>query len=385
MFKLGKCKSRILGLLLFFILGTLTPVSNLEKTSNFPKNYIEESKTVFSFRDKGLSFFAKRDNRKREPIKVYPGGNVVALKMNTDGVLVLSIGHVKNNNGEILQPARGKLKAGDIIYKVNNKVIQNKEQLRNLVEESLEGDEVVLTISRLDEIIEVAIIPINSYETGDNKIGLWVRDSTQGIGTVTYISEDKKKYAALGHGILDIDTKQLMKVKEGEVSFTNILSVNKGKKGTPGELIGEISGYEKFGTIEKNTGLGVVGYIDDNFEKNNSNFQGKLVEVGKKENIEIGKAVILSNINNKGIKEYEIFIDKINIKNNNGKGITLTIVEEELINKTGGIVQGMSGSPILQNGKIIGAITHVFVQNPEKGYGIFIEDMIKIGELSKEI
>lgn len=377
MFKIRKVIN--ITLLVVFFSAVIVSVDN---TESYKLDAKEEIVSVFKIVKPKKNLFALEDKNKKESIKVYPGGNAVALKMNTDGVLVLNIGHIQNINGDIVQPSKEKLKVGDIIYKVNDKTIQNKEQLRQIVKETKEKEEVIITINRTGEIKDVSIIPIKVYGTEEKKIGVWVRDSTQGIGTITYVSEDMKTYGALGHGILDIDTKQLMKVKDGEVSFTNIVSINKGRKGSPGELIGEIKGYEKLGTIEKNTRLGVLGYIDED-TVNREQLNKNLMEIGYKEEVKVGKATILSNINNEEIKEYEIFIDKVDIKSKDGKGITLTIIGDELIEKTGGIVHGMSGSPILQNGKIIGAVTHVFVQNPEKGYGIFIEDMLRESEMKK--
>ncbi len=309
---------------------------------------------------------------KEESLKVYPSGKAVTIKMNTEGVLVLSIGNVNDTEGNIIKPCQGKLKVGDIIYKVNGIDVESKEELSELIENSV-GD-LVLTVKQGEKINDVTISPVQSIDDKKNKIGIWVRDSTQGIGTVTFISEDKKEFYALGHGIMDIDTRELMTVKEGEANFTEITSVQKGKKGVPGELIGEIKIGNNFGSIESNEQNGVHGLVSDNYV-NNINME--LMEVAQKEDVKVGPAKILSNIDSDDVKEYDVFIDKVNMRDDSSKSITLTITDKYLLEKTGGIVQGMSGSPIIQNEKIVGAVTHVFVQEPKKGYGIFLEDMLK--------
>lgn len=304
--------------------------------------------------------------------KVYPSGDAVAIKMNTEGVLVLNIGSVNDTEGKILKPSKDKLKVGDIIYKVDDVDIENKEQLSEIIENS-DGD-LIFTIKEGEEIKKISITPCKSIEDEKYKIGVWVRDSTQGIGTVTFVSEDKNNFYALGHGILDIDTKELMTVKNGEASTTEIISIEKGKKGVPGELIGEIKTGEVFGTIDENRENGVKGTLEEDYRESLTS-ELELVEVGRKEEVLIGPATILTNIDSEMVKSYDIFIDKIDIHKDSSKSITLTITDKELLEKTGGIVQGMSGSPIIQNGKIVGAVTHVFVQDPKRGYGIFIEDM----------
>ncbi len=302
---------------------------------------------------------------------VYPGGNAIAIKMNTDGVLVLNIGYVNDEDGNIVKPSNDKLKVGDIIYKVNGNEITTKEDLKKEIEES-EGD-VTLSIKSNEEFTDITVTPAVSIEDGKRKLGVWVRDSTQGIGTTTYITEDKNKFASLGHGIMDIDTRELMTVRDGTATITEINSIQKGKKGVPGELIGEIESDVIFGSIEENKKNGVFGYVSEDCK---DNITGDLIEIGDKEDIKIGPATILSNVNSNEVKEYDIFIDNINYKEKSGKNMTITITDKELLDETGGIVQGMSGSPIIQDNKLIGAVTHVFVQDPKKGYGIFIEDMM---------
>ncbi len=347
----------------------------VEKDNSFFTKEVE----VFSNKSKSSSLeldvlgitFKTVEINPNETKKVYPGGNAISITMSTDGVLVLSIGNVNDIEGNILKPSEGKLNVGDIIYKVDGVTVENKEQLSELIKSS--DGEVLLTVKQGEELNEILIEPSKSIEDEEYKIGIWVRDSTQGIGTVTYITEDKEEFYALGHGITDIDTRELMTVKDGEASLTKIISVQKGKKGVPGELIGEIKTGETFGNIVGNKEIGVYGKLDVDYKEE---IDKELMEVGRKEDIKTGPATILSNIDSDTIKSYDIFIEKVDLHNSTSKGITLTITDKELIEKTGGIVQGMSGSPIIQDGKIVGAVTHVFVNDPLKGYGVFIENMM---------
>jgi len=202
-----------------------------------------------------------------------------------------------------------------------------------------------------------------------------VRDSTQVIGTITYLDPNTGKFAALGHGILDVDTRKLMTVRYGDVMKTEIKSVKKGKKGLPGELIGDIKTDEVIGQVRLNNEYGLYGKLDN---PNSWSSLGSPVKIGLQNEVEEGPAVIISNVDGITAKEYDIYIESIN-KNSqdDSKGMVIRITDEELLEKTNGIVQGMSGSPIIQNNKLVGAVTHVFVQDPSKGYGIFIEKMLQ--------
>ncbi len=226
-----------------------------------------------------------------------------------------------------------------------------------------------------NEVIEVSIPIIKSIVDGSNKIGIWVRDSTQGIGTMTYINPVTKEFGALGHGILDIDTKDLMLVKKGSAYLSSVVSVTKGTKGVPGELVGEITVKDKIGSITENKEQGIYGFID-NIE--NLDIIYEPLEIASFEEIEEGEAEILCSIDKTGIKKYKVNIENLNKNHKNHKNFVVEIIDESLLNATSGIVQGMSGSPIIQNNKIIGAVTHVFVQDPKKGYGIYIKSMIDV-------
>lgn len=306
-------------------------------------------------------------------VEVVPCGMTVGVRFETEGIMVLGTGAVTAADGEIRRPSEGILKSGDILLEANGKKLENKERFIEMVENLKNETPIELRIKRDNEIITSVVIPCMSKEENKYMLGVWLRDSTQGIGTITYYNPLIKTFGALGHGILDVDTKKLMTVRSGKLMQSNITSVRKGKKGSPGELIGEINEDKVVGTIKMNTGLGLYGHVNEAYslptDKMKISLQGQIHE---------GPAVIRSNISGNETKSYDVYIESVNkYSSDESKGMVIRITDQELITKTNGIVQGMSGSPIIQDGKLAGAVTHVFVQNPLKGYGIFIENMMK--------
>lgn len=303
--------------------------------------------------------------------KVIPGGMTVGIRINTNGVMVLRTEHVSDINGMTHKPAEDILYPGDLIVSVNGRLAENKEVLQEEISSS-EGA-IELSIKREGELFESTITPIKCPQDNVSKIGAWVRDSTQGIGTVTYINPNTMKFGALGHGIMDVDTKKLMSVGNGSVWDADVKSIKKGKRGVPGELVGDIVLGKSLGEVRMNNAYGLYGVMNNDIEW----LDESTVAVASKDEVTTGPAHILTNIGGDCVSKYDIVIESLN-KNScdNSKGIVIRIVDDGLLDKTNGIVQGMSGSPIIQNDKIIGAITHVFVQEPTKGYGIFIEHML---------
>ncbi len=301
--------------------------------------------------------------------KLVPSGASIGVRINTEGVMVLGVSSFVGEDNEEYAPAENILKAGDMILKVNDTEIDSKETLINCIENN---SLLNLEIKRNEDILNVSITPAKAAD-GKNKIGVWVRDSTQGIGTLTYYNPETKQFGALGHAILDVDTQKIMSVKDGKIMEATILDTKKSEEGSPGELIGEIKSDTSIGNIYLNCETGIYGEITDE-----SVFDGqKALEIGLKDEVQLGKATILANIDGDKIEEFEIEIVSINKYNlNNSKSMVIKITDEDLLSRTNGIVQGMSGSPIIQNGKIIGALTHVFVNDPSKGYAIFIENML---------
>ncbi|NLP34513.1 MAG: SpoIVB peptidase [Clostridiales bacterium] len=305
-------------------------------------------------------------------IELIPCGFPIGIYVETDGILVLGNGRITGNDGLNYEPVNNKLKSGDYILAIDDKKIKDKEELIEEIQNS-NGDDIKLLVRRNDEEITVRVTPVKATD-GKYKIGAWIRDDTQGIGTLTFTST-KGDFGALGHGITDIDTGLLMEISDGTVYAADIMSIIRGKEGVPGELIGMIrqSNKYKIGNIEKNTLQGIFGKIDYNYNwlLNQGTF-----EIGLKQEVQKGPATILCTVKDK-VEEFNIQIESVDISNSNhSKGIVIRITDERLLEMTGGIVQGMSGSPIIQNNKIIGAVTHVFIQDSTKGYGTFIENMV---------
>lgn len=311
-----------------------------------------------------------------ETMELIPCGTPIGISVETDGILVLGNGRITGVDGLNYEPANNKLKSGDYILSINNKEINYKEELIAEIQKS-GGKDVRLKVRRNGEIINVKVTPVSSAD-GNYKIGTWIRDDTQGIGTLTFISTNGH-FGALGHGVTDIDTGLLMEISNGSIYDAEILTIVKGKEGEPGELIGMIRQSEKYriGNITDNTYQGIFGDVNNKYRLD-SEFQP--LKMGFKQEVKIGKAYIRCMVEGR-IADYEIEIQKVDMSNtNHSKGIIIKITDEQLLNKTGGIVQGMSGSPIIQNNKIIGAVTHVFIQDSTKGYGTFIENMVNILE-----
>lgn len=298
-------------------------------------------------------------------------GNPVGLYMETQGVLIVDTGEITNQNGIALEPAANIVQPGDYILEVNGKTVSRKRELIAEIE-NCQGENVELVVNRKGEEIPLSLEPVLTQEE-NYKLGIWVRDNTQGIGTMTYVDE-KGRFGALGHGISDTDTGELLDVSGGELYQAQIVSIIRGAQGVPGELSGYIE-YEdekKIGTIEKNTDIGIFGQIFSDTQ-----ISGEKVKIGYKQEVKKGKAQILMQLEGK-VEYYDIEITDIySSQQDTNKSFQIQVTDPELLAKTGGIVQGMSGSPILQDGKLIGAVTHVFVQDSSKGYGIFIENMLE--------
>ena len=298
-------------------------------------------------------------------------GNPVGLYMETQGVLIVDTGEITNQNGIALEPAANIVQPGDYILEVNGKTVSRKRELIAEIEDC-QGENVELVVNRKGEEIPLSLEPVLTQEE-NYKLGIWVRDNTQGIGTMTYVDE-KGRFGALGHGISDTDTGELLDVSGGELYQAQIVSIIRGAQGVPGELSGYIE-YEdekKIGTIEKNTDIGIFGQIFSDTQ-----ISGEKVKIGYKQEVKKGKAQILMQLEGK-VEYYDIEITDIySSQQDTNKSFQIQVTDPELLAKTGGIVQGMSGSPILQDGKLIGAITHVFLNDPTRGYGIDVNTMLQ--------
>lgn len=305
--------------------------------------------------------------------QIMPCGIPIGIYLQTNGVMIIGTGKVTDSNGNVSYPAENIILENDYIFSLNDIEVNTKSQLTFLINKYGSKD-IILGIRRNGNEIKVKVTPV-CVGNNEYKIGIWVRDDSQGIGTLTFITKDGK-FGALGHGISDVDTGKLLGSINGILYKADIWGIKKGKNGSPGGLLGSIS-YEKnkeYGTINSNTNHGIFGQANEMLI-NECTFE--YMDIGLKQDVKKGKAIIRCTVDGT-IKDYEIEIIKVDYSNSHrNKGMVIEITDEELLDKTGGIVQGMSGSPIVQNGKIIGAVTHVFINNSTKGYGIFIENMLK--------
>lgn len=307
-----------------------------------------------------------------QDIRLKPAGIPIGIYVKTKGVLVVGIGEFEGENGQKYSPAKYIFQTGDYILEINDQEVNTKKELINIINHS-DGQEMVFQVQRKDAVIEVKAKP-EQNKNGEYKMGIWVRDNAQGVGTMTYIDENGS-FGALGHGINDIDTSTLMSLSKGTLYQTEIIGITRGSVGSPGELTGFIEYDDEniMGDITANTTRGIFGVCTEEVA---SRTTGDYLPLGLKQEIEIGPAQILCSLGEEA-RTYDVEIVEIHLENNNvNRGIVLEITDPELLAVTGGIVQGMSGSPILQKGKLIGAVTHVLVQDPAKGYGIFIEEML---------
>lgn len=301
---------------------------------------------------------------------VVPVGKAIGMKLYTEGVLVVGMSEIE---GQKPYEASG-IEAGDKIIEVNNEEISSTDELIECVNNSNGKNVEIKYISKQEE----KTASIEPVKTSDNeyKLGLWVRDAAAGVGTLTFYEPSTGQFGALGHGINDVDTYELIDIASGELVTTNILEIVRGTDGAPGEIRGSIDNGVTIGKILKNTNVGIYGSVESFAKAVNSN--AKEMEVANRNEIQTGKAEILCELENGKTESYEIEIQKIFIDNNeNNKSMLIKVTDEELLEKTGGIIQGMSGAPIIQNGKFIGAVTHVLVSDSTMGYAVFGDMMIK--------
>lgn len=307
-----------------------------------------------------------------EDQELIPVGVPIGIYVKTDGILVIGVGEFAGQDGVSYSPAKYVLKSGDYIQKLNGETVTEKDDFIERIEKC-GGREVVLTVQRDGEIMELKVQPVCN-QNGAYKIGVWVRDNAQGVGTMTFIDADGN-FGALGHGINDVDTSTLMDMDDGTLYQTEIVSIKKGQNGTPGEMTGMIVYSEDriLGDIKSNSLQGIFGVCND---KAQALATQEPLPIGLKQEIKKGPAQILCTVDGTP-KYYDVEITAVHLDHDNvNRGIELKVTDEKLLAITGGIVQGMSGAPIIQDGKFIGAVTHVLVQDSTRGYGIFIENML---------
>lgn len=306
--------------------------------------------------------------------KVIPLGNLAGLKLYTEGVLVVGLDQIEGEDGKIYKPYEELgIEQGDSIIKINNDEVDTTEELLECVSKS-KGKTISITYLKDGKTIESSVTPV---KTGDNtyKLGLWVRDAAAGVGTLSFYDPSTNSIASLGHGIQDVDTGEMVDISSGEFVTSEIVNIQKGEEDNPGRIEGSIEESSTIGGIYSNTRFGVYGYITNKEILNLDESQA--MEVALRNEIEEGDATIICTLEDGVKEEYSIKIQKI-FRNNNedNKSMIIKVTDERLLEKTGGIIQGMSGSPIMQNGKFVGVLTHVLVSDPTTGYGVFADLMV---------
>lgn len=306
--------------------------------------------------------------------EVYPSGQIVGIYTLSNGIFVIDTCEIETAEGSFINPTGYKLRSGDYILEIDGQSMKSKEEMIEIIKAS-NGMEMLFTICRNGEERVESLTPVMS-KSGEYMLGIWIKDDLAGVGTITYVDEDGE-FGALGHGMGDGKTNELLEVKGGDIYLSNIIGIQKGEAGTPGEIKSVIKyGFNNhIGCVEMNNSKGIYGVIDKDDKKKIE--KGELFQVGAKQEIEVGEAQIISEISGER-KYYTVEITYVDyLAVNTNKGIHVKVVDEELLDLTGGIVQGMSGSPIIQNGKLVGAVTHVLINDPTSGYGIFMEEMLE--------
>lgn len=311
-----------------------------------------------------------------------PSGQLIGVKLNVEGIFVVGFSDIDNSKFSRQSPALlNGLQMGDCICDVNGKKLNSSKQLAFYIKNS-KGNKLFFTIKRKSKTFTTSIRPVMSSMDKVYKIGIWVRDSTAGVGTLTFLDPLTYKFGALGHPVNDIDTGMLLPIKDGKIYNAKVVSVESGEKGKPGEIKGTFSDKDVLGELHQNTIEGIYGNIDINRELVYSNTGA--IPIANQNEVKLGPAKILASVDKISPKYYDVYIEKLTKQDKpNSKGIVIKITDKELLSKTGGIVQGMSGCPIIQNGKLVGAVTHVLVNRPDLGYGIYIEWMLKQLENTK--
>lgn len=302
---------------------------------------------------------------------VIPLGKAVGIKLFADGVLVVAVSDLEVG-GKHVSPAEDcGLKEGDLILQINHQKVESTEHVQSILQSNA-AEKLELSVKRGEKTLTMGLTPV-CCDDGTYRLGAWIRDSMAGIGTLTYYDPETCVYGALGHGITDVDTAQLMPLAAGSIMETSVKAIRKGERGSPGELKGDFSVQRDVGTLSANTESGIFGTMADHSLANGC----AAMPIADASEVKLGDATILSTICGNETQEYSVEIIKIYSQNQSTRNLLVRVTDARLLESTGGIVQGMSGSPILQNGKLIGAVTHVLVNDPTQGYGIFMENMMK--------
>lgn len=313
-----------------------------------------------------------------EEIQLIPVGQTVGVTLDMEGVTVVDTTDVEDYDGKRYTPAKDAgLRAGDVIESINGITIESAKQLEEVVNNQGNTELDILAKRKGDEKHFHAAAALSNQD-GHYRLGIWIKDAASGIGTITYLNPETMEFGALGHGISENANEDALSIQGGEVWMANVVSIQKGGKGQPGELVGVFAeGKEKLGEVQSNTIVGLKGVVE---ESKHLNIDMNPLQIASRQDVCEGEAEILANVEENRVERFSVEIQKINKDVTSTKGMVVKVTDPKLLEKTGGIVQGMSGSPIIQNGKLVGAITHVFVDDPTRGYGIFIENMLAEAE-----
>ncbi|MGE5543960.1 MAG: SpoIVB peptidase, partial [Bacillota bacterium] len=311
------------------------------------------------------------------PYQLLPGGHSIGIMLQSQGIMVVGFAPIIGSQGQKYYPAReAGIEIGDLIMEVNGQPVHTELELADLIDrQGQKGMKPRLLVKRGDQQMSISVGTSYCEDAGRYRVGLYVRDGVAGVGTLTVWDPDTYRFAALGHVIVDSDTRQVIKMREGRIVSASVQAIQPGRPGKPGEKVGVFDREGSIrGKIVSNSHYGVFGVTEGKLE--NHLFSSPL-PVAYAHQVRKGPAQILTVINDGQIECFDIIIEKVYPFRHNGKGMILRVVDERLLSATGGIVQGMSGSPIIQDGRIAGAVTHVFLNNPEKGYGIFMDTMVE--------
>ncbi len=351
-------------------LGKLSGIECVETSDNIVP--LKDGEYASTLNVAGKIPFKKVTIKVTEQKDLFASGDLIGMRIFNKGLIVTEIKRFVTDTGERLSPAEASgIFAGDVIIKINKALPETSEAVSSLLKEGKNTIEIIRDSKRQN----ITITPLRDENDNQLKLGVMVRDSTAGVGTITYYDNEKLCYGALGHGISETDTGILFDVQKGAIEKSSVLSLKKSERGAPGEISGSFSEVqEMIGTVEKNCEEGIFGKLLDNHT-----LSGKEYPLGLMSQAKLGNAQILSTVDDT-IKFYDVKILRTLPFGSASKGIMLEITDPTLLEKAGGIVQGMSGSPIIQDGKLIGAVTHVLVNDPTRGYGIFIENMLNSAE-----
>ena len=308
--------------------------------------------------------------------KLVVGGQSVGVTLYTKGALVVGASELIDAKGKVSNPAQeADIMPGDVIVRANGIEIKNADHLSQIIND-MKDERMDVMIERNGETLTRRVQAVRDYQDGKYRLGIWVRDSTAGVGTLTFYDPVTKKFGSLGHAITDVDTHTKLSVKDGEIFHSSIIDVRQGVRGQPGELQGSFddTGSNLMGKLESNTDYGIFGTL---YKPLQNELYPDTVPVAAKEEVHTGRATLLTTVDDEGVREFGCEILRVNQQDTpTTKGMIVKITDPDLLKRTGGIVQGMSGSPIIQDGKIIGALTHVFINDPTQGYAVFIEWML---------